>query len=299
MAWKSGFFNSVNGDRRYNAEQLSEIFNGLITDGVYMGVGNKLAVQTYSNMTIRILSGRGWFNGHWVNNDSDYYLDLEPADVTLNRYAAVVIKVDESNAVRNVTPYIKYGEKFSTEPSYPTPERTELIKEYFLAYIYIPAGATAITASYIEDTRRDSYLCGWVTGLIEQVDTDTLYTQWEALFFDWFNNLQDYLDEDVETKLVADMQELKEQVGGKVTKVTATISAHSWDWDGNEGYWSYASVQGVKGNSDVLISPVSASRDDYIKSECEAVSLYNNSIEFYCIEEPSADIELEITIINS
>lgn len=32
--WKSGFFNSINGDRKYDAEEMSEIFQGLISDGL-------------------------------------------------------------------------------------------------------------------------------------------------------------------------------------------------------------------------------------------------------------------------
>ena len=32
--WSYGFYNSVNGDRLYNAQQMSELFEGLITDGV-------------------------------------------------------------------------------------------------------------------------------------------------------------------------------------------------------------------------------------------------------------------------
>ena len=62
MAWKSGFFNSVNGDRLYNADDMSKIFDGLITDGVYESVDDKLAVQPNSGMTIQIATGRGWFN---------------------------------------------------------------------------------------------------------------------------------------------------------------------------------------------------------------------------------------------
>ena len=34
MAVTSGFFNSVNHDRLYDAEQLSSIFDGIIIDGV-------------------------------------------------------------------------------------------------------------------------------------------------------------------------------------------------------------------------------------------------------------------------
>ena len=180
MAWTSGFFNSVNGDRLYNADQMSRIFEGLITDGVYESVANKLAVQPNSGMTIQIATGRGWFGRHWVNNDSEYKLTVDQSDVILNRYVAVVIKVDDTDAVRDAVPYLKYSD-YATTPVKPTMTRTETVKEYCLAYIYIKAGATAITASDIEDTRQDTNLCGWVTGLIDQITPDTLYTRFTGL----------------------------------------------------------------------------------------------------------------------
>ena len=128
MAWTSGFFNSVNGDRLYNADQMSHIFEGLITDGVYESVANKLAVQPNSGMTIQIATGRGWFGKRWVNNDSEYTMTVENSDVILNRYVAVVIKVDSTDAVREAVPYLKYGE-FATTPVKPTMTRTETVKE--------------------------------------------------------------------------------------------------------------------------------------------------------------------------
>lgn len=40
MAVTYGFFNSVNGDRKYNADQMSSYFDGLVTDGVYEKIGD-------------------------------------------------------------------------------------------------------------------------------------------------------------------------------------------------------------------------------------------------------------------
>ena len=39
-----GFFNSKNNDRIYDATDFGSIFDGVINDGVYMGIGNHLAV---------------------------------------------------------------------------------------------------------------------------------------------------------------------------------------------------------------------------------------------------------------
>ena len=50
MAFTYGFFNSLNGDRKYTAEQLSSIFDGLITDGVFDSIGDILATVPGSGM---------------------------------------------------------------------------------------------------------------------------------------------------------------------------------------------------------------------------------------------------------
>lgn len=186
MAWTYGFFNSVDGDRTYNAQQMSEMFDGLITEGVYESVGNKLAVQPNSGMTIQINTGRAFVGKHWVKNDSVYTHTLEASDVLLNRYCAVCIRADDNDSVRSAVPYFKYSE-FATNPTKPTMIRNSKITERCLAYIYIKAKATKITAADIQDTRGNTNLCGWVTGLIDQVDTTTLFEQFEGAFEDFMD----------------------------------------------------------------------------------------------------------------
>ena len=44
MSVTSGFFNSLNGDRRYNAEQMSSIFDGIINDGIFANIGTAFGV---------------------------------------------------------------------------------------------------------------------------------------------------------------------------------------------------------------------------------------------------------------
>ena len=39
MSVTYGFYNSINGDRKYNALEMSSIFDGIIVDGVYMSIG--------------------------------------------------------------------------------------------------------------------------------------------------------------------------------------------------------------------------------------------------------------------
>ncbi len=276
--WTSGFFNSVNGDRMYNADQMSRIFEGLITDGVYESVGNKMAVQPNSGMVIQIATGRGWFGRHWVNNDSEYALTLENADVLLNRYVAVCIRVDDSDAVRNAVPYLKYSE-FATNPTKPTMERTELVKEYCLAYIYIKAGATAITASDIEDTRANEALCGWVTGLIEQLNSATLWSQWEALFTEWFSGLQDLINENTEATLV------------NALPTSVNVSLPASDWVASNGvYKQSVTVTGMNETKSVIVNPTNGG----VVSEIKCSGQSTNTLEFTAVSLPTTDITVDV-----
>lgn len=289
MAWTYGFFNSVNGDRLYNAYQLSTIFEGLITDGVYESVGNKLAVQPNNGMVIQIATGRGWFAKHWVNNDSENLLTLAGSDVLLNRYVAVCIRVDDTDAVRSAVPYLKYSE-FATNPVKPTMTRTETIHEYCLAYVKIRAGATEILASDIEDTRFNADLCGWVTGLITQVDATTLFAQWQALFNefltretsdfnDWFENLQVELDEETATRLTNALP----------TSVTVTLSASGW-------LNNSQTVQVINMNStkSVIVEANEASKDAYAGAGIKCTAQATNSLTFTCETVPTQAVQVNI-----
>ena len=60
MAFTSGFFNSVNGDRTYDALQMSQIFDGLIKDGIIKNWldGLKVSFQIPSANSVVIGTGR-------------------------------------------------------------------------------------------------------------------------------------------------------------------------------------------------------------------------------------------------
>lgn len=282
MAWTSGFFNSVNGDRLYNADQMSRIFEGLITDGVYASVGDRLAVQANGGMTIKIATGRGWFGRHWVNNDSEYTLTVASSDVTLDRYVAVCIKVDDTDAVRDAVPYLKYSE-FASVPVKPTMTRTETVKEYCLAYVYIKAGVKEITGSVIEDTRANESLCGWVTGLIEQLSSATLFEQFTDIFNEWFDGLTDLINENTEAMLVNALP----------TSVTLTLSAGDWVAE-NGLYKQNVTVTNMTDTKTVIVNPSSDSVTPYSASEIKCSGQSTNTLEFTAVTKPTAGINVDI-----
>ena len=280
--WESGFFNSVNGDRAYNAQQMSSIFEGLITDGVYEAVGDKLAVQPSSGMTIQIASGRGWCKKHWFNNTTAYQMTLEASDVTLNRWCAVCVKADYTESVRDAKPVLKYSE-YATTPVKPVPENSETAKELILAYVYIKAGATEITASDIEDARADESVCGWVTGLIEQLSSATLFTQFTAIFTDWFNGLQSMINENTETMLV----------GALPVSLTLTLTPEGWVSE-NGAYKQSVTVTGMNDTKSVIVNPTENSASTYSASEVKCSGQSTNTLEFMAVSQPTEAIEVDV-----
>lgn len=201
MAVTYGFFNSQNGDRTYDADQMSEYFDGLVSNGVYESVGGALRVVASTGMEVNVQTGRAIINCKWINNSSVNTLTITGSHPTLNRWTAVVLRLDIVNRLIAIT--TKDGTNAS-EPVKPTMQNDGTMVELCLAYIYVAAGATALTQANITDM-RGSNLCGWVTGLIEQVDTSTLfdqynsayaqyYAQMTAAFDAWFSTLTEELN---------------------------------------------------------------------------------------------------------
>lgn len=201
MSLTYGFFNSSNGDRKYNADQMSEYFDGLVSNGVYENVGDALLVTASEGLTVNVGTGRAIINCKWVKNSAALGIVLEQAHPTYNRYDAIVVRLNYTN--RNFEITYKKGTAASS-PEKPSMQRDATMYEICLAYVYVAAGATALTQADITDMRASS-ICGWVTGLIDQVDTSTLFLQYQTAYenyyaemteeFDnWFSTLTDELN---------------------------------------------------------------------------------------------------------
>lgn len=191
MAITYGYFNSVDGDRKYNADQMSEYFDGLVSNGVYESVGGALQVIAGTNMSVNVQTGRGIINCKWINNNAVLPLTITQAHAMLDRYTAVVMKLDITNRLMTIT--TKDGTAAST-PVKPTLQNDATGVELCLAWIYVNAGATTITQDKIEDARPSSD-CGWVTGLIEQVDTSTLFLQYQTAYENYYAEMTEKFDE--------------------------------------------------------------------------------------------------------
>lgn len=218
MALTYGFYNSKNGDRKYDAVTLSRMFDGIIRDGVISAFGKTFAVTVNSGNRINVDTGRAWFDHTWTLNDSIMVLDCGMAEVLQDRYDAVVLEVNEDTTARCNSIQIIHGSP-STSPVKPTLTKTEHVHQYPLAYILRKAGSTAISQQYIENAVGTS-ACPLATGVLTQMSTDQIVAQWGAEFSEWFNDQRETLTTDVAGKLNARIDKLK--------TYSFTLKANAW-----------------------------------------------------------------------
>lgn len=138
-----GFYNSVAGDRVYDAVQVSQMFDGILTDGVFKWVGNKFEVIPNAGMNIIVRSGKAWFDHTWTYNDSDMGLTVSNSDLVLPRIDTVVLEVNAAIGSRINTIKMVNGTP-NASPVPPTLTNTAELHQYPLAYISVGAAVSSI-----------------------------------------------------------------------------------------------------------------------------------------------------------
>lgn len=168
---KCGFFDAVNNDRVYTAEDMNRLYNRVIHDGVFPDENNNpsddLLVEADSGMTIIVGTGEGVFASHWLKNSVDILIDV-PSNSSNDRIDSVVIQVDTRKSGRAGNIVYRTGEP-SINSAPPQINEVQGVVEYRLANISVASGATAITSADITDLRGTSE-CPWVTGIVSAND---------------------------------------------------------------------------------------------------------------------------------
>lgn len=179
MAVTYGFYDSVQGDRRYNAEQMSSIFDGIIEDGIYQGYGEAFSVLPDETKTgITVGSGRAWFDHTWTLNDTRMAVPIPEAELILPRIDAVVIEVNKTTDVRANAIKIVKGTP-DREPQKPELAKSPDLKQYPLAYLTRPASVSGVTDIQVENAIGTSD-CPFVLGVLKVLSTDDFIIQWKA-----------------------------------------------------------------------------------------------------------------------
>lgn len=200
MGQYANFYNSVNGDRKYDADSFAEWLRPFFTTGVFNG---ELQVTGGNgDMSINVAPGNANINGKMKNFEVAKTLTLDLADASLPRIDNIVIRRDDAN--RDFYIMVQKG-SYGETPTAPSPVRENEIYDLVIAQVLVAPATIAITQSAITDTRMDNDLCGWVTGTVEEISFDQIVAQWQAYmsefeeenlnaFNTWFNSIKSSIE---------------------------------------------------------------------------------------------------------
>lgn len=195
MAFRYGYFDSeIIGiddegmpifDRAETTDLFSLLFAMLVSDGVMASPSTCFMVRAAGNgLNLELDPGFGMVKGHFCYNDEVGQLAIGTAPQKYNRIDRVVMRCNYLQ--RMVEIIVKTGDE--AENPVPPELTRPAAGDYFelcLANIRLTAGQKIITQSSITDTRADSSVCGFITNLVNRLDTAVLFGQLNA-FYDEF-----------------------------------------------------------------------------------------------------------------
>ena len=218
-----GFFDSVNNDRLYSADDMNKPYKRLVCDGVFAtpeGTPSAdLQVVEGSGMVVKVLPGEGIFAHKWF--ESGALSITVSSNASANpRIDSVFARVDTRANQRKGSIVYRTGTAAAT-PTAPAKSTGVGVYEYRLANIYVASNTYNITQANITDC-RGSEECPWVSALIETVDTSTLYTQWSTAYEEYYKqSTEDW--EDYETARQAEWNQFFDNLTEDLTLSTNTM----------------------------------------------------------------------------
>lgn len=229
-----GFFDSINKDRLYSADEMNRPYKRVITNGVFatpQGTpSTDLQVLTANDgMNIIVKAGEGLFGDKWFESPADIAITVPTNTNTVPRRDSVIVQIDKRTNGRKGSIIYRTGTP-SSNPMPPDLSTINNVIEYRIANIYVSASAVYIGQDAITDLRGSSE-CPWITSLIEQVDTSQLYNQWQAAYAKYykdettaFNNFMKSLTQELSVSTNIIMLESHYTSTAEVTEIPINIT---------------------------------------------------------------------------
>lgn len=168
-------------DRAELSDLFALLFASLVSDGVLALPNTCFKIVAAGNgLDIERMPGFGMVKGHFCYDDESDTMTLT-APQAYSRIDRVIMRLNLLE--RMVEIIVKQGEE-AVKPQPPELARPSA-GDYFelcLAEITLTPKQTMITQSSINDTRANSALCGFITQLIDHLDTAVFFEQLNAFY---------------------------------------------------------------------------------------------------------------------
>lgn len=266
MALRYGYFDSeITGvdsegmpifDRAENSELFALLFANLVSNGVLASPADCFQVLSGdSGLTVKVRPGFGMINGRFAYDASEESLTLEAAPASYSRIDWVALRCSYVDRLCEVI--IKTG----TAASSPVPP--DLLQpasgDYYelgLAQVRVSANQTSISQANITDTRPDSTYCGYITQLIDHLDTSVFFAQLDTFYqefvdksnmsYETFQNMADKAYADYTTAIDDYITALEAKGDADLTETTESLKEFQRTSQNTFNEW----FESVKGKMD-------------------------------------------------
>ena len=182
----SGFYNAVDNDRTYDADDMSKPYHRIVANGVFatpQGTpSTDFQVLAGDGMQITVKAGEALLGDKWVQSPADQVITVQSNPNYYLRVDSIVLRVDKRLSGRKASIVYRTGVPSQTpDASAPSINLYADVPEFRLANIYVYTNVDTITQAEISDT-RGSAECPWVTSVVDQPDTSTLWNRYDAAF---------------------------------------------------------------------------------------------------------------------
>ena len=168
-------------DRAESSDFLAMFISKIISDGVLAAPSTCFQVLAGGGIKLKLQPGFGIIRGHFAYSDEEIEVVLDPAPKSYRRIDRIILRV---NYPERKCEIVKLTGTPDVEPQPP-----ELIRpaagdyyELCLATVSVNSNQTEISQANITDTRPDSRVCGFVTQVIDHIDTSVFYAQFEQFY---------------------------------------------------------------------------------------------------------------------
>lgn len=216
-------------DRAVTASLKRLVFRQFFSDGLFKREGSYFWIEPAEiGLAVNISPGAAIIRGGMGGSENDIMLSLDEASPIGKTPYAIMLRVDDDKAYRSLYIRVVSGVA-SSNPVPPEPEESANAKELRLGYVILPSGATDMSEAVIVN-EQGMTVCPFAapfmdldvskiltklktdaSNLLAKIRSDFMHTKDEinTAFYNWFEHLQDELNENQAANLQGQIDALK------------------------------------------------------------------------------------------
>lgn len=176
-------------DRAETSDLFRLLFSKLVSNGVLASPSDCFQVVAAEGLNVTVRAGFGMINGAFAYDEAENTLTLEKAPAQYSRIDRIVLRCNYADRLCELV--VKTGTVANNPvaPKIVQPAAGDYY-ELGLATVTVGANVTAVTQANITDTRMDSTVCGFITQLIDHLDTSVFFAQLDQFYTEFVSKTE-------------------------------------------------------------------------------------------------------------